>query len=393
MAKRADIIGGMRGWVRFLTVLLALCVPMAGARILFTNITFEGEPEMLTIDANGDAASDVILQFGAVINETLRWDITNSRFLLSDDLAVNGTVDVFGNSIVFDADNVGTAADVEIIANQGTNPDGILRYNALEQRWEISNDGGATFDPIAIAGNTGSFTEGGAFISYNTSIEEEFYKKQNTISIDTTGVNRAGMGDGGGWGGYESSNCTLDYPDDVINGILRMQSNSTNNGCLLMIDDAIRNPRLIVDPARLPFILMKVEPTSVSANNILFAGIGNATDGNVTNPTEFIGFTNNGGTTWTGRTTTGGTATNVTCTGQTVQTSVPAVLKVVVESTSSVRFFVDNDASDGTTMVECGVSTTNIPTTNLAPQFQYQTRTGGSAPNSLAIDFFKLYSN
>ena len=67
---------------------------------------------------------------------------------LADDFtpALQDAVDITGNtseSFTLDADNTGAGADVDIIANQGSDYDGTLRYNATGNKWEISNDGGA----------------------------------------------------------------------------------------------------------------------------------------------------------------------------------------------------------------------------------------------------------
>ncbi|MDZ4216936.1 MAG: hypothetical protein U1C97_01290, partial [Candidatus Gracilibacteria bacterium] len=56
------------------------------------------------LDGNGNAPDAVILQFGEVLGETLRWSIANSRFELSDNLKI-------GN---------GTASDVMLIFDDGS---------------------------------------------------------------------------------------------------------------------------------------------------------------------------------------------------------------------------------------------------------------------------------
>jgi len=67
----------------------------------------------------------------------------------------NPVVDPSGTSydtFTFDDDNTGAGADVQLVANQGTDPDGILKYNSTLDRWEVSSDGGITFDPILSGG-------------------------------------------------------------------------------------------------------------------------------------------------------------------------------------------------------------------------------------------------
>ncbi|HHA18624.1 MAG TPA: hypothetical protein ENK70_02845 [Methylophaga sp.] len=54
-----------------------------------------------------------------------------------------------------DSDNAGAGANIDIVANQGSDSDGTLRYNAAINQWEISNDGG---NYAEIGGWHGSFT-------------------------------------------------------------------------------------------------------------------------------------------------------------------------------------------------------------------------------------------
>lgn len=48
-----------------------------------------------------------------------------------------------------DSHNEGAGNNIDIIANQGTDPDGILRYKAGSDEWRMSNDGGLNFEVIA----------------------------------------------------------------------------------------------------------------------------------------------------------------------------------------------------------------------------------------------------
>ncbi len=79
-------------------------------------------------------------------------------------LSVNGTV------LTLDADNAGAGADVRIIANQGSDNDGEIRYNATTNEWEFSNDGG-TFSALG-SGGAGANTalSNLASVAINTSL-------------------------------------------------------------------------------------------------------------------------------------------------------------------------------------------------------------------------------
>ena len=109
-------------------------------------------PNTFTLD-NDNTGGNVIFQFGTTLAESLTWNSASSRFDLSDDLNINGNLSQYGNLFTLDSDNTGTGADVSIVAEQGTDNNGTLRYNATDNRWEISNDGSA-FAQIAASGGT-----------------------------------------------------------------------------------------------------------------------------------------------------------------------------------------------------------------------------------------------
>ncbi|MFN7160351.1 MAG: hypothetical protein ACK4NC_01945 [Candidatus Gracilibacteria bacterium] len=102
-----------------------------------------------------NTAGDIILHFGTPVNQSLKWDSVSNMFDLGSSLKVNGelnttnNVNIGGTNLTLDGQNTGTPNDVNIIANQGTSPDGTLKYNAAAGRWEVSNAGGifsALFD-------------------------------------------------------------------------------------------------------------------------------------------------------------------------------------------------------------------------------------------------------
>ncbi len=119
-----------------LALVSALSPNSAHARILFVDDVFENNSEIYEIGANDDAAgTNLTLQFGGTNGETLNWDSGDSRFELSDDFGVEGT------TLYLDASNTTTDNDVDIIANQGLDANGTLRYSATNDRWELNNDG------------------------------------------------------------------------------------------------------------------------------------------------------------------------------------------------------------------------------------------------------------
>lgn len=105
----------------------------------------------LTI-APGATGDDVQLQFGTdAADRLLQFSIANDRFEFGNDVYVNGNMEVQsniyqdGNTFTLDNDNIGAGADVFIVAEQGTDADGTLRYNSTTNEWEISNDGGTYY--------------------------------------------------------------------------------------------------------------------------------------------------------------------------------------------------------------------------------------------------------
>ncbi len=134
----------------------------AYARIIFVDDdVFENGSEIFQIGSDDDATTNILsLEFGGINSESITWDM--SAFKISDDLSVQGDISQDGQIITLDSDNTGVGADVDIIANQGSDNDGILRYNATDNRWEISNNGDS-FDAIATGSGGGTVAMIGVF--------------------------------------------------------------------------------------------------------------------------------------------------------------------------------------------------------------------------------------
>ncbi len=250
--------------------------------------------------------------------------------------------------------------------------------------------------------NFGASLLAGAFIELTSTIKEEFNRQRTSLAVDTTGGQNGAFGNGGGWGVYEGGttpNCTFSSLADSVNGITRMAASGVASGCLMMMDEALNNAKLLYNVANLPVFLMKMKPGQADANSAVYAGMADSTDGLVAAPTNFIGFSNNNagtlGNTWIGTTRNANTQTTVVCTGQTISTTQYAVLMVEVRASNSVRFWIDTSAADGINFTECGSgSSTNIPAGNLAPELHWQELTGGSATNSqLDLDYFRSWQD
>jgi len=83
--------------------------------------------------------------------------ITSGRYKQSD-----GDIEIPGTIVTIDSDNAGAGANVDIVANQGSDNNGTIRYNATTNQWEISNDGG-TFQSIAGGSNTDTYDRSAVF--------------------------------------------------------------------------------------------------------------------------------------------------------------------------------------------------------------------------------------
>lgn len=102
----------------------------------------------------------------------------------SGDINLDAEVNVSGNILTLDSDNAGAGADVDIVANQGTDNDGTLRYNATNNQWEISNDGGG-FSKI-IAGTV-------SWADISTRVKEAAFEAEfDSAVIEEDGSNNRG---------------------------------------------------------------------------------------------------------------------------------------------------------------------------------------------------------
>ena len=102
--------------------------------------------DLFILDFDNDA-TDITIQFGEILAESLMWDDTNDYFFLSDALVVDGNLNLQGTALRLDSDETGNPdQDVDIIAPQGSENDGTIRYDDGENAWQLSNDGGSFFE-------------------------------------------------------------------------------------------------------------------------------------------------------------------------------------------------------------------------------------------------------
>lgn len=93
---------------------------------------------LIDFDDNGPA-TDLIIQFGGLIAETIKWDVANSRFTISDDLRAEGNLGVVGQ--IFAADDH-TAASSTGTLNLGRISSAweSLIWNTSTSRFDLSDD-------------------------------------------------------------------------------------------------------------------------------------------------------------------------------------------------------------------------------------------------------------
>jgi hypothetical protein len=160
--------------------LFLACAPITEARIIFTSDLLGSEAETFRIaETSNINETNVSIEFGNPISgmEALSWDFNKHRFQLSDDLAIQGDTLSLGN----DANPLST---VQIIANEGSANEGILRYSALNNRWEISNNSEG-FLPIATSSAPGGNTESYVLDIYDATGYQTLSTTPNPMNLDT----------------------------------------------------------------------------------------------------------------------------------------------------------------------------------------------------------------
>src|SRR3990167_9437351 len=336
------------------------------------------------------------------INSALKLTVTSSSGD-ADSLYGLNIANITGGSASESAILIGTGWDNDIHFNKATP---VIKLGATDNTSSLSIvDNAATPNTLLLINDVstafGATVGAGAFTDYNSFWGDEFNRVKAAASADVVGANTStGFGDLNAWGAYELSatECEFTQPVDTINGTAILQANAAANECAYIVDDSINDIRAQFSATNLPTMLFKVRPGQADANSFSYIGLADTTDAIATTPANFLGFSSDGTTTWTGKATSseasGGTST-VTCTGATISTTNYALLKVEVVSTSQVNFYADENVSDGIQWRSCGSASTenNIPDVALAAEIHWQERAGGTggATSILATDFFRIW--
>lgn len=332
---------------------------------------------------------------------------SNSRFRVTNDGRIESNIN--GVSQAFQINYNHSLSDISsaiTIQNSGTaaiinaidlsDPEIQNGINLGNNNIQMTNDGSISINDslnnqvVLITDsstNFGGSVESGAVISRNAYIGEEFSRERANLTADRNQV----WGDYQQFGVDENTVCTFSTLDDTINGIGRMNVGIAGGSCLAYHSAAVGNAHLQFNISNLPLVIMKVRPSAVSATQNLWVGLGTSAAATTIEPTDGVYFTNNNGTTWTGVTRNAGVSTNVVCTGQTISTTQFALLKIETRSTTDVRFYVDNDVSNGVQWFECGSSATNIYTAgNMTSMIMNASTPAGM---NLDIDYYRVWQD
>lgn len=135
-----------------------------------------------------DSGADIGIQFGKTLAESLIWDDSENYFLLSDSLVVDGNINLLGTTLRLDFDETGNPdQDIDIVALQGSESSGIIRYDDGSNIWTLSNNGGSFFEiltagyiiPIVQASRSTTFAIGTSYQDVNfdvTNVENDSSK-------------------------------------------------------------------------------------------------------------------------------------------------------------------------------------------------------------------------
>jgi hypothetical protein len=255
-----------------------------------------------------------------------------------------------------------------------------------------------------------SVASAGAFISHLSYIGQEFNSDTvNPNSTTTSTTTNAFVGDDGLWNFRTNSTSGTYSITNSVNGLIRVQTTGAGTvGSLLSLGRATTTgtaQNTIVLKANLPIMQMKFIPVetggTLSITQDYFIGLMNATTTFTTNdqaPHDGIYLWTNNAAQADGATFTlqgvvrsgGANVGTVSCAGTyTFGRSITA--RIQVESSTSVRFLVDFDASDGISWVDCGTVAGANPTAALAPQF-YTVHTV-NATRRFDLDYMRIWQD
>ncbi len=165
----------------WLTAFFLIKLPIVSAGLVFVTEEDKLNSNILTLDSD-DIGSDIQLQFGNTLNESLKWNDANNNFELSDDLNL------------LDAQLINTRIENEAAAPtcDGTvkgkiyhNTTDTLSYICDGSSWKQIDGGGATQFTASIANNTENLFTNAADPSFKR-IVDIYYENNETVNDSTT---------------------------------------------------------------------------------------------------------------------------------------------------------------------------------------------------------------
>jgi hypothetical protein len=364
------------------------------------NIENQGSSTALVVNETGALTPDLLdLQ----VSSLSRFKITNDGRIEANINGVTKAFDIIYNTglltpNVITISNLGAGQITTAIDISDAN---IINAIDLGQNNIVMSDSGTfsinntssnqVMQVTDIAPNFGGAIESGAFISRNSYFGEEWSRYRPGITIVTS--QNAVWGDIQSFSLVEQANNTNDCLFEVvangIGGIGRIVNQDPNTTCIAFIGVSATVGHFTYNAANLPLFMTKVRPSSIAAGNIARVGLSGTTTATDAEHVNGIYFTSNSGV-WTGVTRSAAVSTNVVCTGQTVSTTQFASLKIETRSLTDVRFYVDNDMSDGLQWFECGSSSTNIPLSSLTSMIKW---TATATNEFLMIDHMRIWQD
>lgn len=299
---------------------------------------------------------------------------------------------------------VGTGWDYDLALNDTTPTvrlgatDGTAVFNITDSCSSSCVNGGTTpnslFEIRDIGTNFGGLISSGGFLGTNSYMSQEFSADVAAAST----ADSAAVGDDGTWYADLSTAASTETwsQTDQVGGFVRMTNGATSGrGILLGFGAAQNNLSLGFAKANLPVLQMKVRTNINNTTNDLFWGFMDTAAAPTTNdskPTNGIYFWNNnaaGG--WQGVVRSGGADVGtVNCSGA-VSTTQFAVGRIQVESATVVRFLIDNDASDGVAMADCGTVSGANPASSLGvAAYTVHTETTG---RNFDVDYVRIWQD
>lgn len=405
-------------------------IAIGGATATVLNLSRTGQTTTvngaLAVNQNATFNSNVIMTFGGTENLATTSDLAGTvngiSFIGTPSATAGATNGVFvqqassananglDNALTIDNANstlpIGSAINISNSGGGGftnliSNPNFTVDGNA-----QIAAKGLDYFDPSKLTGvsttvgsggvtgsNFGGVLSTGAVIETTDSYAQEF-----VASLANATTNNRNVGDSGNWYFNNNAQTQTRSQDFSLNGgYFAIITNATANRGGLVAEGA--TPGTLDAPlnaANLPIVQMKVRAGVVQATDDVFWGMADtaiAQTVNNTLPTNGIFFWSNnstGATGWQGVVRNAGvTVGTVNCTGG-IGTNF-ATGRIVVVNSTTVRFFMDTDATNGVDLIDCGTVTGTLPTANLAMEM-YVIHTSTTA-SSFDLDYARFWQD